>query len=54
VLDVLGREVATLVKKPRQPGTYSVRNAAGLPSGVYFCRMQGGGFVGTKKMILAK
>jgi hypothetical protein len=55
VLDVLRREVATLVKEPRQPGTYSVRwNAAGLPSGVYFCRMQGGGFVETKKMILAK
>jgi endo-1,4-beta-xylanase len=55
VLDVLGREVATLVKENRQPGIYSVHwNASGLPSGVYFCRMQAGGFVATKKMILSK
>jgi hypothetical protein len=63
VLDVLGREVATLVKEPRRPGTYIVRwNAAGLPSGVYFYRLQSGsastssarGFVEIKKMILAK
>jgi hypothetical protein len=55
VLDVLGREVATLVNEPRQPGTYSVRwNAAGAPSGVYFYRLQAGTFVETKKMILAK
>jgi endo-1,4-beta-xylanase len=55
VLDMLGREVATLVKEYRQPGTYSVSwNASGLPSGVYFCRMQAGGFTETKKLILAK
>jgi endo-1,4-beta-xylanase len=55
VLDVLGREVAVLVHESRQPGTYNVRwNASALPSGVYFCRMQAGGFVETKKMILAK
>jgi endo-1,4-beta-xylanase len=56
VLDVLGRDVTTLVNEYRQPGTYIVRwNAAGFPSsGVYFCRMQAGGFVETKKMILTK
>lgn len=55
VLDVLGREVATLVKEERQPGGHTVRwNASGLPSGAYFCRMQAGDFVETKKMILAK
>ena len=55
VLDVLGREVATLVDEYRQPGVYSVRwNASGLPSGVYFCRMNAGGFVDTKRMILSK
>lgn len=71
VLDVLGRQVATLVKEKRQPGTYTVRwSASGLPSGVYFYRLQAGsastssargvstsstqGFVETKKMILAK
>ena len=55
VSDILGREVATLVKEQRQPGTYTVRwDALGLPSGVYFCRLQAGGYVETKKMILAK
>lgn len=55
VLDVLGREVAALAKEQRQPGTYMVRwSASGMPSGVYFYRLQAGGFVETKKMILAK
>jgi GH35 family endo-1,4-beta-xylanase len=63
VLDVLGREVATLVNGNRQPGTYTVRwDATAYPSGVYFYRLQAGnastssarGFVETKKMILAK
>ncbi len=55
ILDILGRDVATLVQEQRQPGFYTVRwDAAGLPSGVYFCRLQAGGFVDTKKMILAK
>jgi hypothetical protein len=55
VLDVLGREVATLVHERRQPGAYRVQwNASELPSGVYFYRMCAGGFVDTKKMILSK
>ena len=55
VLDVLGREVATLVKENRQPGIYSVQwDASGLPSGVYFCRLQAGSFVDTNKMVLSK
>lgn len=55
VLDVLGRDVATLVHEYRHPGVYSVRwNASGLPSGVYYFRMRAGRFVDTKKMILTK
>jgi hypothetical protein len=55
VLDVLGREVATLVREYREPGVYTVRwDASGMPSGVYFYRMQYNGFVDTKKMILTK
>jgi len=55
IFDVLGREAATLVQENLQPGTY-VRhwNASGLPSGVYFYRMQAGGFMETKRMILSK
>jgi endo-1,4-beta-xylanase len=55
VLDVLGREVATLVREQRQPGTYTVRwDASGFPSGVYFYRLQTIDGVVTKKMIFAK
>jgi endo-1,4-beta-xylanase len=55
VLDVLGREVATLVNGNRQPGTYTVRwDATAYPSGVYFYRLQAGSVVETKKMVLAK
>jgi len=55
VLDVLGREVATLVQGNRQPARYRVRwSASGLPSGVYFYRLSAGSFVDTKKMVVAK
>jgi hypothetical protein len=55
VLDVLGREIATLVDEYRQPGVYRVRwDASGFPSGVYFYRMLSGSFMDTKKMILSK
>ncbi len=41
VYDILGREVATLVNGRQNAGHYSVTfNAAGLPSGVYFYRME--------------
>ena len=60
VYNILGREVATLVKEYKQPGTYSVdfnvetRHASSLPSGVYFYQLIAGDFVKTKKMILLK
>jgi hypothetical protein len=55
VFDVLGREVATLVNEVRSPGTYTVRwDGSGQPSGVYFYRLQAGGFVETKRMIMVK
>jgi hypothetical protein len=55
VYDILGREVATLVNEYRQAGKYETKfNAASLPSGVYFYRIQAGSFVETKKMILLK
>jgi hypothetical protein len=55
VYDVLGREVQTLVNEERQAGAHSVEwNAAGAASGVYFYRLQAGGFVETKKMLLLR
>ena len=55
VYDVLGKEVMTLVNKENQLGKYEIEfNAAILPSGVYFYRIQTNKFVETKKMILLK
>ena len=55
VYDVLGKKVATLVSERQAAGYYQyVWNANGLTSGVYFYRLQAGGFVETKKMMLVK
>jgi phosphatidylserine/phosphatidylglycerophosphate/cardiolipin synthase-like enzyme len=55
VYDLLGREVAVLVNEQKAPGSYTVRfNAAGLASGVFFCRMVAGPFVQTRKMLLVR
>jgi len=55
--DVLGREIEILVNEERKPGSYSVQLSAvssQLSSGVYFYKMEAGGFVDTKKLILMK
>lgn len=55
IFDVLGREVATLVNKVKQPGTHEVRwDASGMASGVYFYRLQAESFVETKKILLLR
>lgn len=55
VMDTLGREVATLVDEYKHPGSYAVRwNAKGMSSGVYFYRMEMGGKIQVKKLILVK
>jgi Secretion system C-terminal sorting domain len=55
IYDALGREVKTLVKENKSPGTYNISfNGAGLSSGVYFYKMQAGSFVQTKKLLLIK
>ncbi len=55
VYDVLGKELKTLVNERQQAGTCSIRfNAANLPSGVYFYRLQAGSFTQTKKLVLLK
>ncbi len=55
VYDALGREVTTLVNEVKPAGNYLVNfNAAGLASGIYFYRLQAGGFTQNHKMILLK
>jgi len=55
VFDVIGREVTTLIDGYQNAGNYSVIfNASSLSSGVYIYRITTGGFVQTKRMVLAK
>ena len=55
VHDLLGREVAKLVNKQFQAGTYQIKfDGSELPSGLYFCRIQMGKYRDLKKMILMK
>ena len=62
VLNILGEEIRILLKEEKAAGYHSINfNASGLPSGVYFYRIQavpssGSGqvFIDTKKMLLLK
>ena len=55
VFDILGREVATLVNEQKPPGIYMVQwDASGVASGVYLYRLETGGFIGTKKMLVVR
>ncbi len=55
IYDVLGRTVATLVNEEKPAGEYTIRwNAEGMPSGVYFYRMQARAFTATKKLLIIR
>jgi Concanavalin A-like lectin/glucanases superfamily/Secretion system C-terminal sorting domain len=63
IINTLGEEIEILVNEEKAAGTYELSwNAANLPSGVYFYRLQAGdpstssgqSFVQTRKMILLK
>lgn len=55
IFDMLGREVAKLVDKELQAGTYKVAfEAEGLPSGEYFIRIKAGSYSATKKATLIR
>jgi hypothetical protein len=54
VFDALGREVRAFADEMMEPGSHSVIfNAAGLPPGVYLCRMEAGRNTASRKMIIA-
>ncbi len=53
VFNLLGVRIAVIVDEVRQAGSYVQRfNAANLPSGVYFARLQAGRYTATKKLLL--
>jgi hypothetical protein len=55
VYDVLGREIATLVERIQEAGTYAVSfDASHIPSGVYFYTLKSGEFFTVKKMMLLR
>lgn len=55
VLDILGKEVATLVNEKLQPGTYETTfDASAYPSGAYFYKIETGKFTDVKRMVLVK
>jgi len=55
VYDLLGREVAVLVDGVQSAGSHSVTfNAGGLASGMYLYKLEAGGHVITRKMMLMK
>ena len=55
VHDVTGKLVTRLISQTQGAGEHAVEwDAKGQPSGIYFCRIEVGAFVDTRKMILLK
>ena len=55
VYDILGKEIATLVNEEKLAGNYEVNfNGNRLSSGIYFYKIQAGGYSSMKKMVLLK
>jgi len=55
IYSTLGHLVHTLVDEALPPGTYRKQwVATGMMSGIYFYRIQAGGFVETKRLVLVK
>jgi len=55
IYDLLGREIKTLVNEYKQAGSYLVSfNGSEFASGIYFYRIEAGGFTQVKRMMLIK
>jgi hypothetical protein len=55
IFDLTGREAATLVFEELSAGHYTRQwNAAEIPSGIYFYRLQAANSIITKKLALIK
>jgi L-ascorbate metabolism protein UlaG (beta-lactamase superfamily) len=55
IYNTLGQEVAQLVSQRMDAGTYTEEwNASGFTSGVYYYKLEAGGFIETKKLVLLR
>jgi photosystem II stability/assembly factor-like uncharacterized protein len=55
IYDALGKEITRLVDEEKPAGEYSIEfNATDLASGLYVYRIQGEGFIDSRKMLLIK
>jgi len=55
IYDINGRVIRTLINEKQNPGYYSVQwDASGIPSGLYFYKIQAGVFFDVKKFVLIK
>jgi hypothetical protein len=55
VFDSIGRKMAIIISEEMSAGSYAKQwNAKGVPSGVYFYRLQSGLFIETKKLVLLR
>ncbi len=55
VYNIQGKEVATLINKEMQPGSYQIKfDGSNLASGIYFYKLSSGNYHQVKKMILMK
>ena len=55
VYNIIGSRVAIIVDENKSAGSYSVQfNANAIPSGVYFYKLESGGFSDIKKLVLMK
>ncbi len=55
IYNLVGQEIKTLINGYQSAGLYEIIwTAAGLPGGIYFCKLQSGRFSEIKKLILQK
>ncbi len=60
IFDVAGASVRTLVSRRMEPGVYTelwdgrANDGTMMPSGVYFCRLEAGNLVATRKIVLLR
>jgi hypothetical protein len=55
VFDILGREVSSIVNREMGPGSYDVEfNGGELSGGVYFCTLQSGSKIASRKFLVLK